>query len=120
MDLPTKDGSLQEAVTVVHRVGFVASKEGAMSVVRCHPLTGRMHQIRRHASMAGHAIIGDAVYGDASSAKTMALHAWKIGWEGAPGGAFSLVCPLPLRWHELWPQADLLPFCHESSGRWKT
>ena len=33
------------------------------SVLRCHPETGRMHQIRVHAQYAGHSIVGDKIYG---------------------------------------------------------
>ncbi|MFO7715806.1 RluA family pseudouridine synthase [Desulfosarcina sp.] len=33
------------------------------SLVACEPLTGRKHQIRRHAKLAGHPIVGDRRYG---------------------------------------------------------
>lgn len=33
------------------------------SLLRCFPETGRMHQIRVHAAHAGHAIVGDKIYG---------------------------------------------------------
>jgi 23S rRNA pseudouridine1911/1915/1917 synthase len=33
------------------------------SVVRCFPRTGRQHQIRIHAQLAGHALVGDKMYG---------------------------------------------------------
>ncbi|MCB1132357.1 MAG: RNA pseudouridine synthase, partial [Verrucomicrobiae bacterium] len=42
--------------------------ECRFSVVRCHPETGRMHQIRVHLAHAGHPIVGDKIYsGDGSS-----------------------------------------------------
>lgn len=34
------------------------------TLVRVHPLTGRMHQIRKHFSHLSHPLIGDTVYGD--------------------------------------------------------
>lgn len=34
------------------------------SLVRAEPLTGRMHQIRRHFAHVSHPLIGDTVYGD--------------------------------------------------------
>lgn len=35
----------------------------AMSLVRCIPHTGRMHQIRVHVAYLGHPIVGDKIYG---------------------------------------------------------
>jgi RluA family pseudouridine synthase len=32
------------------------------TLIECEPLTGRRHQIRRHAKLAGHAIVGDRRY----------------------------------------------------------
>ena len=37
------------------------------SLVECEPLTGRRHQIRRHAKLAGHPVVGDRRYGSARS-----------------------------------------------------
>jgi len=33
------------------------------TLIQCRPVTGRKHQIRRHAALAGHPIAGDARYG---------------------------------------------------------
>jgi len=33
------------------------------TLVECEPLTGRVHQIRRHAKLAGHPVVGDLRYG---------------------------------------------------------
>ncbi|MFH1983710.1 MAG: RNA pseudouridine synthase [Pseudomonadota bacterium] len=38
------------------------------TLVRCRPQTGRKHQIRRHAAMAGHPVAGDRRYGSAEAA----------------------------------------------------
>ncbi len=39
-------------------------RDGAdFALLRCFPLTGRQHQIRIHAQRAGHALVGDKMYG---------------------------------------------------------
>ncbi len=37
------------------------------SLIECEPLTGRKHQIRRHAKLAGHPVVGDRRYGSRRS-----------------------------------------------------
>ncbi len=87
--MAVRDGG-REARTVVrlqeHLVGT--------SVVNCHPVTGRTHQIRVHMAHIGHALVGDPLYagrqwrGLADPARAaccrafprQALHAWKIAF----------------------------------------
>ncbi|OHC91439.1 MAG: RNA pseudouridine synthase [Sideroxydans sp. RIFOXYB12_FULL_59_6] len=45
------------------------------SRVELEPVTGRTHQLRLHMASLGHPILGDALYGDASSAVRLLLHA---------------------------------------------
>ncbi len=45
---------------VIERVEVMGRK---LSLLRVEPETGRMHQIRVHASHVGHAIVGDKIYG---------------------------------------------------------
>jgi len=44
------------------------------SLVECEPLTGRKHQIRRHAKLAGHPVVGDRRYGSARSLAYLHRH----------------------------------------------
>ena len=57
------------------------------TLICCSPLTGRKHQIRRHACLAGHTIIGDRRYGSKRALsvlkerfdyKRLSLHAWHL------------------------------------------
>lgn len=48
------------------------------SYVRLSPHTGRTHQLRVHLSHAGNPILGDKVYGKATSFERLALHAYSI------------------------------------------
>jgi 23S rRNA-/tRNA-specific pseudouridylate synthase len=44
------------------------------SLIECEPLTGRKHQIRRHAKLAGHPVVGDRRYGSARSLAYLRRH----------------------------------------------
>jgi RluA family pseudouridine synthase len=57
------------------------------TMVECEPLSGRTHQIRRHAKLAGHPVVGDRRYGSLRSIAhvrkqcgfmRLALHAMQI------------------------------------------
>lgn len=43
--------------------------------VELEPVTGRTHQLRLHMAAIGHPILGDALYGDETSAPRLLLHA---------------------------------------------
>ncbi len=43
---------------------FAVGSSGSFCVIRAHPLTGRMHQIRVHLAHSGHPIVGDKIYGE--------------------------------------------------------
>ncbi|NNF97927.1 MAG: RNA pseudouridine synthase [Desulfobacteraceae bacterium] len=45
----------------------VINHSGHYTMIACEPLTGRKHQIRRHAKIAGHAVVGDVRYGSKRS-----------------------------------------------------
>lgn len=44
------------------------------SLIECEPFTGRKHQIRRHAKLAGHTVVGDRRYGSARSLAYLRRH----------------------------------------------
>ncbi|MEW6302327.1 MAG: RluA family pseudouridine synthase [Verrucomicrobiota bacterium] len=52
----------------------VLRKGASTTLIECHPVTGRTHQIRVHLKSGGHSIVGDELYGDA---KADAASSWK-------------------------------------------
>jgi RluA family pseudouridine synthase len=44
------------------------------TLLECRPATGRQHQIRRHAALAGHAVLGDRRYGSPRACRYLAEH----------------------------------------------
>lgn len=90
-----EDAAGQEARTEVEPVHV--DPAGLRSLVRCHPRTGRQHQIRAHLALAGFPIVGDKLYAmgdawfDAYTRRALtdaerslldhprqALHAWRL------------------------------------------
>jgi tRNA pseudouridine65 synthase len=96
IDYPLKNekGKVQEALTNYSTISrseipFALEKHSTQrySLVRVHPETGRMHQIRRHFSHIDHPIIGDRPHGcnkqnrffkKEFGMETMLLHASKL------------------------------------------
>ncbi len=65
----------------------VLRRSAHYTLIECDLLTGRKHQIRRHARLAGHAVVGDARYGTPRSLKflreemgftRLALHSFSL------------------------------------------
>lgn len=87
---------------VVRRFGEFAT------LVEASPITGRTHQIRVHARHAGHAIAGDAKYGDEEftreirelGGKRLFLHAHALTVTLPDGAALTLEAPVD----EMWAQ----------------
>lgn len=70
----------------------VIYSDDEISVIKAYPITGRTHQIRVHMSHIGHSLLGDTMYGSASSLISRhALHAYKLDIDGI--GSFT--APLP-------------------------
>ena len=44
------------------------------TLIECRPMTGRKHQIRRHAKLAGHPVVGDRRYGSHRSLDYLSRH----------------------------------------------
>lgn len=69
------------------------------ALVRCFPLTGRMHQIRVHMAHLGAPILGDVRYGGALSCNgfvvpRLMLHAYGLDFPHPKGERLRLTCPM--------------------------
>ncbi len=99
------DGPELPARTEFRRLASVESEPRTVSLIDVSPLTGRLHQIRRHLKHANHPLIGDANYGrgDLNRAfcaryglNRLALHAWQWRIENPEAGTtLSGIVPIP-------------------------
>ncbi|MBI4576160.1 MAG: RluA family pseudouridine synthase [Planctomycetes bacterium] len=70
-----------------------AAPDGEQTLVACHPLTGRRHQVRAHLAAAGHPVLGDALYGG-PPAERLFLHALRLAFD-EPGSGERRVVEAP-------------------------
>ena len=66
VDRPLKDdkGVTRTAETHIDCLASVGDCDERSSLLRCTPVTGRFHQIRKHLNGLSHPILGDAKHGD--------------------------------------------------------
>jgi 23S rRNA pseudouridine1911/1915/1917 synthase len=77
------------------------------SLLKVNPLTGRTHQIRVHLASMGHPIVGDALYGkktDAKTARRLMLHAAALAFSDGGGNRFVFEAPPPDGFVSTYPQ----------------
>jgi tRNA pseudouridine65 synthase len=88
VDRPLKvQDEIKEAKTKFTLLTTTGDEDERSSLLLCEPLTGRTHQIRRHAHFINHPIIGDTQHGDSKinrwwrenkGLNRLALHCWSI------------------------------------------
>ena len=62
--LPIKIGVMMGAGTLAAHTRFeVVKRDSIRTLLSARPTTGRQHQIRVHAQMSGHPLVGDKLYG---------------------------------------------------------
>ena len=62
----------EEGAVRVMKQREIVQRSELLSLVRCHPRTGRQHQLRVHLAAIGHPILCDRLYGD-PTAVTVAM-----------------------------------------------
>ena len=93
--LPSQCGLIDEPLDgkeSVTRFQRLAEGEGC-ALLDLTPLSGRMHQIRRHLQMIGHPVMGDRRYGggELKESGCFALHSFRTGLN-TPHRGYLLVC----------------------------
>ena len=116
--LAVLDGTLVEETTwtrpvdgkPAHSVATPRGHGAGMTATQLSLRTGRKHQLRVHAAMAGHPIVGDRRYGDEVAERwpRLALHATHLALKHPIDGR-------PLAFHAPLP-ADLLAIWAEAGG----
>lgn len=100
-----EDGPRVAARTLVQRLALAPTQPRHVSLVSVTPITGRLHQIRRHLKHANYPLIGDVNYGHGDLNRAfrtryglvrLALHVyrWTIERTGSKGSVSGTV-PLP-------------------------
>lgn len=119
---PLKDdkGVTRTAETHIDCIASVGECDERSSLLRCVPVTGRFHQIRKHLNGLSHPILGDAKHGDSRvnrwwreqyELKHLGLHCHELSLTLADGEQVDVRCPvradLIAVWETLpwWPQA---------------
>ncbi len=83
----------QAAVTAFEVLEIAADRRSCLVAFR--PATGRQHQLRVHAELLGHPILGDRLYGDARAAPRLMLHAHRLRLPDGRGGTREFVAAAP-------------------------
>ncbi|MBX3020397.1 MAG: RluA family pseudouridine synthase [Bdellovibrionales bacterium] len=82
-----------------------------ISLLQCRLETGRTHQIRVHLSEAGHALVGDVIYGS-KSRKPADLELGRLGLHAAELGFSHPRTHKPLLFKQAWPE-QFATFAHK-------
>lgn len=88
--------------------GFVLVSSKDRRVLKLHPETGRMHQLRIQAACRGMPIVDDALYGNTATKeistirhKPIALHAWSIEYDD-PENKQKIAAQAPIPETPIW------------------
>ena len=81
----------------------VLSSNDEKSLIEALPKTGRTHQIRVHCAYAGHAVLGDALYGKSEGrSERLALHSYSLSFTHPRTGERMELRRVPNEWRDTW------------------
>ncbi len=104
IDTPLDD---KESVT---RFRMLQAGDGA-ALLAVVPVSGRMHQIRRHLQMTGHPVLGDKRYGGGECAgyAGFCLHSFRTVLERPGAGPLTVCAPFPYGLLEVCSRFSVMP-----------
>jgi 23S rRNA (cytosine1962-C5)-methyltransferase len=97
---PTRTKFRAKSVDAVTEFAFV-QPHGRFFLIEARPITGKMHQVRRHAAENGFPIVGDTQYGGEPAPRLM-LHAHRLTFEHPTRGEkMTMEASVPAAFEEL-------------------
>ncbi len=92
----------------------ISERFGFLNLVLLHPKTGRRHQLRKHLSSSGNAILGDADYSPEElllKGKGLYLHAYSLEFtHPVTKENLTIQAPVPKKFLKLFPTILTTPF----------
>jgi 23S rRNA pseudouridine1911/1915/1917 synthase len=112
IDVPIDDKPSQTNYKVLESVP--SQRFGQLNLVKLHPKTGRMHQLRRHLAGIGNPVLGDPDYGTEPlilKGKGLYLHACSLRFpHPATQADMHLQAALPSKFFKIFPGTEQTPW----------
>ena len=106
-----EDNEKKESYNSLTKYNKVLEINDYLSWVVFRPVTGRTHQIRKHASMSNFPIVGDKKYGNKNQKlikfNKLHLHSHSVDFKGLNGDILHFEAPLPDHMMETWIKYNL-------------
>ena len=111
INLTIEDKEKKESYNSLTKYNKVLEINDYLSWVAFRPVTGRTHQIRKHASMSNFPIVGDKKYGNKNQKKIkfnkLHLHSHSVDFKGLNGEKLHFEAPLSEHMMETWIKYSL-------------
>ena len=111
INLTIEDNEKKEKYNSLTKYNKVLKINDDLCWIAFRPVTGRTHQIRKHASMSNFPIVGDKKYGNKNQKlikfNKLHLHSHSVDFKGLNGDILHFEAPLPDHMMETWIKYNL-------------
>ena len=111
INLTIEDNEKKEKYNSLTKYNKVLKINDDLCWIAFRPVTGRTHQIRKHASMSNFPIVGDKKYGNKNQKlikfNKLHLHSHSVDFKGLNGDILHFEAPLPDHMMETWVKYNL-------------